>query len=93
MEKSESNNTPRFLNDSTRKRKIPKMSIWKCNLSLCIFEPKIVNAVLSEVNLGLLCDIYNLHPEGSYSTIQRQKRHCYETNAHKVGCHQYGYET
>ena len=59
------------------------MSIGKhtFNLSLCFLEPKSINSALSGLSLRLLADI---HLEGICSTYQKQLRHSYATDGHKV---------
>ena len=61
-EKSELNHTPKFFTESTGQSGLPKISIGKhaFNLSLCLFEPKMINWVLSGFNLSLLVDIHSL---------------------------------
>ena len=56
------NHTRKFLTESVGQSELPKISIGKhaFNLSLCLFEPKMINSVLSGLNLSLLVDIHFL---------------------------------
>ena len=60
--RSESNHTPRFFTKSAGQSELPKISIGKhaFNLSICLFDPKMINSVLSGFSLSLLVDIHPL---------------------------------
>ena len=53
---------PKFLTELTGQTGLPKIAIetHAFNLSLCLFEPKMINSVLSGFNLSLLVDIHSL---------------------------------
>ena len=53
------------------------------NLSLCLFEPNIINSVLSGFGLNLLAEIYSFTSSGTCSTVQRQQMNSFGIDGHK----------
>ena len=61
-EKSRSSHAPRFLSASAGETKLPRLSTGKDLLIffMCVFEPKIMNSVLSGFSFNLFADNHSL---------------------------------
>ena len=85
--KKQLNHMSRFLTDSIGHRGLPKISIGKrdFNLSLCLFEPKNINSLLSGFNLNLLVSILSFAPSKHLFNCSRTADLFWDMCIYKLG--------